>query len=308
MSRPYTRRVPLSGDVSHGEKPSATILPLPVSGAPRGRGACQREEQTPAPASGLQLTEATAGTGEPAPAPTPVGECISEDETASIALQHVSAAEAISLDELDLYEVMEVSYYRLTGVSLRTVIIATGRTPTTAKKFVVPVDCGGRVIADLEAVRAAGRQAAIAKYDKLEPALFEFLQTLGPNDMVELRISVRGEERALEAIVQQIQDKHPEAHLIPGTVRPSRETPLDLFLEVIDPEYSKELEKLFISTGTPLAEWLMSLGYEARASSAFSFVYAVVPKHLVQELEAREDVLGIDRASQYKDIEIVPSE
>jgi len=133
-------------------------------------------------AAGIQSTFSSpiptpSPTSSPFPLPTPSPTPPPSDE-AQIALRYVSETHDIPLDKLQVGDEI-ISQYPLTG---RTLWRAKVGDAQGTKVYLVEIDLENRQVVDGEAIRRAEGEAYRQTYGKLEPALFERLETMKPDD------------------------------------------------------------------------------------------------------------------------------
>jgi len=100
------------------------------------------------------------------------------------ALRHVSQTYNVPIEDL-MFLVEAVGNYSLTG---RTIWQGKILDRASHQVYVVGIDEAGGIV-DPETIKQAEEDAAFQQYGKLEPALYDVLQTLGDEDRVEVSIS-----------------------------------------------------------------------------------------------------------------------
>ncbi len=256
------------------------------------------ETQTPPAPANTGLLPASAGDSAPAGTSTPyvTPTYISDSEFMEIALSYVSRTYGLPRERLRLNaDQIERKEYPVLGVAIK---LAKVRDTMSSEGYLVVVDANGQV-RDFQELEASEQAAAWARYGKLSPGLHELLETKGPDDLIEVHIWVTGvSQKDINAIARQVASKYPDAHL--KGIGPSRDTPMDLYENVIFPEYRKALKEAHLAASRPLVEWLQGLGYQARGYESAPAAYVVVPKRLIAEIAARPDVSEISHLPKPK--------
>ncbi|MBI4333718.1 MAG: S8 family serine peptidase, partial [Chloroflexi bacterium] len=229
------------------------------------------------------------------PAPTPPGPpTISRGEWEKIALKYVSEKHAVPLDQLSIASFNRDVFPLINkAVAWGIVLWARGN----ARTFVVGVDQDGNTLEEpaISKFRDLEQAAVTAKYGKLDPRLGDLLQNKGPDETVDVIISVVG-NRSPEEIWAMIAARYPEAHMTSGG-NTTKDTPLDFYLKVVRPDFFREQRADIAKATAPLIEYLADRGYPARPGSFLPTVIAVLPKKIILELQQRNDVLHIDGPS-----------
>jgi hypothetical protein len=149
----------------------------------------------------------------------------------------------------------------------------------------------GHFVDDLEAMDQAEREAHRARYGKLEPALFERLETMGPEEEIQVAIWVVGVPQQSQAeLYAALAARYPEAQ----AALDRSGNPFD----VGDYELTNEIEAEYVrmvEVGTqvrvqPVVQYLEGQGYKATTFGALPSVAVTLPKSAILELVRRADV------------------
>ena len=157
--------------------------------------------------------------------------------------------------------------HRISG--LGTILFLTLHITTTATVFFAPqwydvlVDLAdGSFVDDVEAIEQAEWKAHRARYDKLEPALFERLETISPDGEVPVAIWVTGRpKRSEQELFTELAAKYPEAQAaLERSGKPFDVGDPDLINE-IEAEYVRLLEADTQERTSSLVRHLEKRGY-----------------------------------------------
>jgi len=226
----------------------------------------------------------TASVPTPAPTRGPSAE-------AQKALQYISEREGIPLEGLFVVNDLERTF-PLLGRTFRAVLILDIRTHEGQEYYVLVDLADGRIEEDWEAIEATADAAYRDKYGKFHPALYEWIQKAGDDDLLPVAIWVapNAQVRTREQVYAELAARYPEA-----AVALEREgTPW----AVDDPALAQEIREAYRRMRAedtavrvePLVEYLSERGFEARTFGAMPSVSAVLSKRVIVELAEREDV------------------
>ena len=171
----------------------------------------------------------------------------------------------------------------------RTVIRYKALDPTTGIILVTATDVNGTPIG-LEQAEVAEHAAHEHRYGKLEPALYEHLQSVAPDELVPVVIWLRAEEP--DAQVSVLEDRYSALNIVAG--RPMID-PADTAAKQRVDAYLNEsqaaLAAYHFSLEQPIVSSLAAMGYnEVQTFSAVPNVSAALPASVILELAQREDV------------------
>lgn len=237
-------------------------------------------------AAGIQSTFSSpiptpSPTSSPFPLPTPSPTPPPSDE-AQIALRYVSETHDIPLDKLQVGDEI-ISQYPLTG---RTLWRAKVGDAQGTKVYLVEIDLENRQVVDGEAIRRAEGEAYRQTYGKLEPDLYDRLQTLDDGETIKVSIWLLPVD--VEQIRAQVVARYPEARL--EGFRPGRETDLELY-EKIYAEMKEAEKQAYQEREASVIAFLESQGLKVTyASQLAPLVFAELPRNAILELAKRDDV------------------
>jgi hypothetical protein len=152
----------------------------------------------------------------------------------------------------------------------------------------------GSIIDRIEDIEQAAQQAQQARYGKLEPALFDRLQTMKPNDEVKIAIWVAGKpRRSREELYAALAAKYPEAKA--ALERSGK--PFDVgdpqLGNALEAEYTRMVEEDEAALTQPLINTLRGRGYDVTALRAMPAVAAKLPKSIILEIASWPNVQKI---------------
>ncbi len=149
----------------------------------------------------------------------------------------------------------------------------------------------GSFMDDVEVVEQAEQKAHRARYGKLEPDLFERLETMKPDDEVPVAIWVAGEpKRSEEELYAALAARYPEAQAaLERSGNPMDVGDYELGNE-IEAEYVRMLGADTQERIQPLVRHLEGQGYAVTTLSALPAIAVTLPKASILELVKRADV------------------
>ncbi len=164
--------------------------------------------------------------------------------------------------------------------------------------YQVLVDLNSGQVEERAAVEEAEAQRYRAEYGKLQPALYERLQTMRDEEMVRVTIWVvapAGQSLAEQqaAIFAELAARYPEAQA--AIERGGKPMDVDdpALAERIYQEYVQRLNAETVARIRPLVEALEAQGFAVETSPGLPAVTATLPKRIIQMLVEREDVGAI---------------
>lgn len=221
-------------------------------------------------------------TPTPIPSPSAVGQR---------ALQYVADRNKISVT--DLIVVSEHTRdYPLTGQSFQAVTLLDRKTNRVFKLLVDPE--GKTVLEDVTAVEQTERDAHQVKYGRMEPRLYEQLQTMKDDEMVDVAIWMVGvSKRSREEHYADLAAAYPEAEeALNRSGKPMDVGDYDL-INKMEAEYVKLLNEDTQGQIQPLARYLEERGYKVITFEALPVIAVTLPKQVIQEIGLRDDVDAI---------------
>jgi hypothetical protein len=149
----------------------------------------------------------------------------------------------------------------------------------------------GSFAEEVEAIEQAEREARRARYGKLEPALFERLEALNPDDEVPVAIWVAGKlKRSEEELYAALAVKYPEAQAaLERSGKPFDVDDSELGRE-LEAEYVRMLEADTREQVRPLVHYLEGQGYAVTTLGALPAITVMLSKAAILELVERTDV------------------
>ncbi|MBI4330884.1 MAG: S8 family serine peptidase [Chloroflexi bacterium] len=236
--------------------------------------------------SGGQTPGASAGYGQSAPTPVAF---LSREEWQRAAFKYISEKYNLPLSALRSGDSVGRREFPLTNVVLSLGVVAY-KAGDVDRLWVVAIDQNGRTYEGegIRPLEIAENAARVAKYGKLDPVLYDRLQTKGPEDKVRVLIAVKIARNA-QVIWGEMERKYPQAYLKGGGV--TKQTPMDLYSSVILPEFRRELEASGTEALGPLMEYLKARGFPFIPVPHTASVDVTLPKQVLLELERRPDVV-----------------
>ena len=149
---------------------------------------------------------------------------------------------------------------------------------------IVTVDRSTQEVIDGRITYEAEQKARIEKYGKLDPALYERLQTLSDDELVQISIWFSGVD--VDQLRAEISAKYPDAKLIDS--RPSNETDLKLYEQIYKEMVDVEINA-YRSQGVPIVDEVEKAGGKILYSSQRApLIFAEVSKKTVYLIAAME--------------------
>ena len=162
------------------------------------------------------------------------------------------------------------------------------------RTFGVLVDKNDRsFVDDIEQLKAAEQSLTWDKYGKLDPALYERLQGLGPEEKVSVLVRIVAQPRTQAELYAELAAMHPEAQA--ALVREGNPMAVgDYALNMqLENEYVELIEADIRGNVQPLTHWLEGLGFAVTLYTGMPAVAVTVPKRTVEELIERTEVAVI---------------
>jgi hypothetical protein len=223
----------------------------------------------------------------PIPTPTPA-----TPANTLKALEHIAEREGIPVENLIVANQHKREYAALGKAFWAVTALENNK---DGKWYTVMIDLAdGSFVDDVEAVEQAEEQARQTKYGKLEPALYERLKTMQPEDKVPVAVWIAGAPgRSQEELFAALADKYPEAkEALERSGKPFDVADQELMMK-IKAEYLKMLNEEAQIQVQPLVNFLQAGGYSVMVFDAMPAVSATLPKSLILEIMARSDVGSI---------------
>ena len=221
----------------------------------------------------------------PTPPPTPT-----PSEWVQIALNYVSERYSIPIENL-LVVNEHTRRYPLSGRTFQAVTLLDTRNPDKFGykfEYSLLIDLSTRSIEeDLAAIQAAEDAAYLAKYGKLQPALYERLQPVSDDTVLPVAIWIanQGQERTDAEIYAELAAQFPAAAeaLARGT------KPFD----VADPDLSEQIQAAYRQLhaqditvrNIPLLDWLEKQGMSVEQQVGMPALTARLPKRIIMSLQ-----------------------
>jgi hypothetical protein len=229
------------------------------------------------------------------PVPTPEV-TLGPSQAAQMALAYIAAQESIPADVLQVVTDHPTEYPNL-GRRFQVVTLLDTRPQGQVYKLLVDLQ-SGQIGEDVSALLAAEDQARQSRYGKLQPTLYERLQTMKDDESVLVAIwVVAGPGQTLTerqaAAFATVAAKHPEA-------REAMQR-LGKPMDVSDPDLAKQIEAEYAALMTsgistrvqPLVDELERQGFTVTVFEGMPSLTATLPKNVILELSQRDDVSAI---------------
>ena len=219
------------------------------------------------------------------PSPTPVPP---PPEETRRALQYIAGRKGVPVEQLVVVNQHRREYKLLGRVFWAVTLLDT----KDDRWYNVMVDLAdSSLVEDVEAVEQAEREAHRARYGKLEPALFDRLETMRDDEEVEIAAWVAGgPKRSEEELYAALAAKYPEAQ----TALERSGKPMDVddreLGRKIEAEYVRMLEVDVQERIQPLMRYLQGQGYAVTTFGALPSIAVTLPKAAILELVERPDV------------------
>lgn len=212
----------------------------------------------------------------PTPTPTPPPET-------RIALDYIATREGIPVERL--FPVNQ--HHREYGALGKTFWYVKALDRESHHIYTAMVDLSDQSPVELEDIERAQREALEAKYGKLEPQLYELLQTKGPDD--EVNVAVWFTPIDLQALVAQLSATYPQVPL-EALERPWHDVKDQALADQIRADYLQLMEEAHLAKQDALAQSLRALGYQVKLHRGIPSLVARLPKRVILEIAQRDDV------------------
>lgn len=230
------------------------------------------------------------------PLPTPLSSEPALSEAAQSGLAYISKRENVPIEAL-IVAADHPTEYPASGRRFQVVTLVDTRPEGQVYKLLVDLT-SGRIEEDISALLAAEAQAHQARYGKLEPALYERLQTLKDDDTVPVAVWVAAQPGRTLAEQQEVAfttlaAKYPEAKV--ALARSGKPMDID------NPELAQRIEAEYIALLAaetkarvqPLVRELEQQGFDVTTYEGLPTFTAILPKRVVLSLAHRADVSSI---------------
>lgn len=243
------------------------------------------------PTSAVVLSAATTGVSFTSPLSTPVATPLPASTPslqARIAVQYIAVREGIPLTNLLIAHEHPRSFPLLGRQFMAFTIFD----QAARRSFHVMVDLkDGNVVDDVATVEQAEADARRVKYGKLQPALYERLQTADTDEMLPVAIWVGGEYgRSRETLYDILADRYPEVH----DALAHHLSPFDVHNPGLSQRIQSEYEQMHqadIATRlNPVVTYLKSQGTNAKTHFLLPSITVTLTKSAILELAKRDDV------------------
>ncbi len=243
-------------------------------------------EAYPGPGTPMPVNPTLQPTIEPpTPAPTPISEDVQR------ALEYVTQRYGLSLASLRI-AYQSPAIYPLTDHSYLCVLV---EDTASGKEYGVAVDLKTKATMSNEEMETLEREARVARYGKLEPALYERLQGLGDEETLPVAIWIaagpgqsQGERQA--AVSAALAAKYPEARAAMEALKQPMDVSDPELRQRIEAEYRAMMAAQVEARGQPLLVELQRRGITVAAYTGMPSLTTVAPKRLIVELAQRADV------------------
>ncbi|MFQ5814299.1 MAG: S8 family serine peptidase [Anaerolineae bacterium] len=212
--------------------------------------------------------------------PTPVPET-------EIALDYIAAREGIPVEQLFVANQHRREY----GLLGRAFWFVKALDQQSGHFYTAMVDLDDHSVVELEKIERAQREAREARYGKLEPQLYELLQTKGPED--EVKVAIWFTSIDFPAILAQLKTKYPQVASRLLLERPWRGVTDKALAAQIRADYFQLLEEAHLARQKPLAQLLRAQGYVVKVHRGTPSLSARLPKHVILQIEQRPNVARI---------------
>lgn len=193
-----------------------------------------------------------------------------------MALRYVSETYEIPLDRLQVGDETIIDY----PLAHRTLWEAKVADRQHPRAYLVEIDVDSGQIVDGEKVRQLEGEAHLSKYGKLEPELYDRLQTMRNDDVI--KVSIWVSSVSVTEMWEQVAQQYPEA-VLEGP-RPTKSSDLDLHRQ-ITAEMKAARRQIYQDCEAPVVALLEGQGFKVTYSSQFApVIFAELPKSAILEL------------------------
>jgi hypothetical protein len=229
----------------------------------------------------------------PTPTPTPISPFQIPEEQSPLtraALEYIVSKTNIPLEQLIVTSEEPIYFLYLDNVFWRVGFFYSQE----EVGWDILVDPEEGTIFELAEVEAADREKKYEKYGKLEPHLHEILQTLDPEDVIDVMIWVAGEtSRTEQERFLLLAEKYPQAKAaMSESGSPFDVDDGELFFE-LQREYSQMLIEDYLELVEPLVEHFQVQGYQVTILNAAPVIGLTLTKQEIFDIELRPEVGAI---------------
>ena len=212
----------------------------------------------------------------PTPTPTPPPET-------RIALDYIGTREGIPVERLFPVNQHQREY----GALGKTFWYVKALDRESHHIYTAMVDLSDQSPVELEDIERAQREALEVKYGKLEPQLYELLQTKGPDD--EVNVAAWFTPINLQALLAELRATYPQVPL-EALERPWHDVKDQALAERIRADYLQLMEEAHLAKQDAVAQSLRARSYEVRLHRGVPSLVARLPKRVILEIARRADV------------------
>jgi len=212
----------------------------------------------------------------PTPTPTPPPET-------RIALDYIATREGIPVERLFPVNQHQREY----GALGKTFWYVKALDRESHHIYTAMVDLSDQSPVELEDIERAQREALEVKYGKLEPQLYELLQTKAPDD--EVNVAVWFTPIDLQALLADLNARYPQVSL-EALERPWHDVKDQALADRIRADYLQLMEEAHLAKQDALAQSLRARGYEVKLHRGVPSLVARLPKRVILEIAQRDDV------------------
>jgi hypothetical protein len=212
----------------------------------------------------------------PTPTPTPPPET-------RIALDYIATREGIPVEHLFPVNQHQREY----GALGKTFWYVKALDRKSHHMYTAMVDLSDQSTVELEDIERAQREALEVKYGKLEPQLYELLQTKGPDD--EVNVAVWFTPIDLQALLAELSARYPQVSL-EALERPWHDVKDQALADRIRADYLQLMEEAHLAKQEALAQSLHVRAYEVKLHRGVPSLVARLPKRVILEISQRADV------------------
>ena len=238
----------------------------------------------------------------------------------NIALQYVSETYGIPIEELEVgnkghrhFRMLDRKVWKM-KVTMRKWNLNQG--PFTIYEVFINPDGSITGADEVDELEAQDKKAHKEKYGKLEPALYDRLQSMQPNEMMRVIIDVKGIDR--KEIESDVISRYPNIEIInyseplvrakypdlssieyPNCIRLGltdilmKEEMNRTEIRKIEKEIRAAKKEAYALKEKPLIDYLTAKGYYTEGAGDVPTVFAILPKDEIIALQERDDVIHI---------------
>ena len=248
----------------------------------------------PYPPPGGEIPSPTAPhpTPQPKPKPTPTYYPSPTDPPlspqAKTALQYIVDREGVFVSDLIVSNELPIEYPTINKQYMAIKIY--NRVDFKTYRLFVDLD-DNSVIDDVTAIERAEAEARYEKYGKLDPVLYERLQTAGENEELTIAVWVSGERgRSRAELFAILTERYPEAR----EALERHASPFDVedraLSEKMKDEYNRMHQEDLAARVQPLVQFFQDQNIDVQTYKTTPTVVVTVGKDVIQTLTERDDV------------------